>query len=58
MVDTDKIKATLQRVLRLLNQQIETEITKQSKDDFLAVINEVQQTLRVLENESPRIKPH
>ena len=52
MVDTDKIKATLQRVLRLLNQQIETEITKQSKDDFLAVINEVQQTLRVLENES------
>lgn len=58
MVDTDKIKATLQSVLRLLNQQIETEITKQSKDDFLAVINEVQQTLRVLENESPRIKPH
>jgi len=37
-MNTNKIKATLQSALRLLNKEIETEITKESKDEFLSVI--------------------
>jgi len=48
-VDTNKIKATLQSALQLLNQQIETEITKHSKDEFLKVINEIHEALRELD---------
>jgi hypothetical protein len=45
-MNTNKIKATLQSALRLLNKEIETEITKESKDEFLSVINEIQEALR------------
>jgi len=45
-MNTNKIKATLQSALRLLNKEIETEITKESKDEFLSVINEIQDALR------------
>ena len=45
-MNANKIKATLQSALRLLNKEIETEITKESKDEFLSVINEIQEALR------------
>jgi len=45
-MNTNKIKATLQSALRLLNKEIATEITKESKDEFLSVINEIQEALR------------
>jgi hypothetical protein len=47
--DTQKIKATLQSALRLLNKEIETEITKDAKDEYLRVINEIQQALKEFE---------
>ena len=45
-MNANKIKATLQSALRLLNKEIETEITKESKDEFLSVINEIQEALK------------
>lgn len=45
-MDTNKIKATLESALRLLNKEIETEITKDSKDEYLRVINEIHIALR------------
>lgn len=45
-MDTKKIKATLQSALHLLNKQIATEITRESKDEYLRVINEIQAALR------------
>lgn len=48
-MDKNKIKAALQSALRLLNKEIETEITKESKDGFLRVINEIQEALREFE---------
>ena len=48
-MDTQKIKITLQSALGLLNKQIATEITKESKDEYLRVINEIQVALREFE---------
>ena len=48
-MDTNKIKAALQSALHLLNKEIETEITKETKDEFLCVINEIQTALREFE---------
>jgi hypothetical protein len=48
-VDTNKIQAALQSALGLLNKEIETEISKESKDEYLRVINEIQTALREFE---------
>lgn len=48
-MDTNKIQAALQSALRLLNKEIETEISKESKDEYLRVINEIQTALREFE---------
>lgn len=49
MIDQNKIKATLESALQLLNKEIETEITNKSKDEYLRVINEIQKLLREME---------
>lgn len=48
MIDQKKIKATLESALRLLNREIETEITNKSKEEYLEVINEIQKLLKEL----------
>lgn len=48
-MDTNKIKATLQSALRLLNKEIGTEITKKTKDEYLRVINEIHAALKEFE---------
>lgn len=48
-MDTKKVKVTLQSALRLLNKEIGTEITKETKDEYLRVINEIQEVLREFE---------
>ena len=49
MIDQKKIKSTLERALQLLNKEIETEITNESKSEYLQVINEIQKRLKELE---------
>ena len=45
-MDTKKIKATLQSALHLLNKEIGTEITKETKEEYLRVINEIHVALK------------
>ncbi len=49
MIDQKKIKSTLESALQLLNKEIETEITNESKSEYLQVINEIQKRLKELE---------
>lgn len=49
MIDQKKIKSTLESALQLLNKEIETEITNESKSEYLQVINEIQKRLKEME---------
>ena len=49
MTDQKKIKSTLESALKLLTKEIETEITNESKSEYLQVINEIQKRLKELE---------
>ncbi len=48
-MNLDKIKATLESALQLLNKEIGTEIVNQTKEEYLRVINEIQQALKEFE---------
>ena len=48
-MDVNKIKATLESALQLLNKELGTEIVNQTKEEYLRVINEIQQALREFE---------
>jgi hypothetical protein len=45
-MDTNKIKKALTNALQLLNHEIVTEITHETKDEYLRVINEIVEALR------------
>ena len=45
-MDTNKIKRALTNALQLLNHEIVTEITQETKDEYLRVINEIIEALR------------
>jgi hypothetical protein len=45
-MDTNKIKKALKNALQLLNHEIVTEITQETKDEYLRVINEIIEALR------------
>jgi len=45
-MDLNKIKATLESALQLLNKELGTEILNQTKEEYLRVINEIQQALK------------
>lgn len=48
-MDVNKIKATLESALHLLNKELGTEIVNQTKEEYLRVINEIQQALKEFE---------
>jgi len=48
-MDSNKIKATLESALQLLNKELGTEIVNQTKEEYLRVINEIQQALKEFE---------
>ncbi len=48
-MDVNKIKATLESALQLLNKELSTEIVNQTKQEYLRVINEIQQALKEFE---------
>ena len=48
-MDLNKIKSTLESALQLLNKELGTEIVNQTKEEYLRVINEIQQALREFE---------
>jgi len=48
-MDVNKIKTTLESALQLLNKELGTEIVNQTKEEYLRVINEIQQALREFE---------
>jgi len=45
-MDTNKIKKALTNALQLLNHEIVTEITQETKDEYLRVINEIVEAMR------------
>jgi hypothetical protein len=45
-MNTDKIKTALTSALQLLNRQIVSEITQETKGEYLSVINEIIQALK------------
>ncbi len=45
-MNTNKVKSALTSALHLLNHEIITEITQETKDEYLRVINEIQEALR------------
>lgn len=45
-MDTNKIKEALTNALQLLNHEIVTGITQETKDEYLRVINEIVEALR------------
>ncbi len=45
-MNTTKIKTALMSALQLLNHEIVTEITQETKDEYLRVINEIVDALR------------
>jgi predicted Rossmann-fold nucleotide-binding protein len=45
-MNTHKIKKALTSALQLLNHEIVTEITRETKDEYLRVINEIVEALR------------
>jgi len=45
-MNTNKIKTALTNALQLLNHEIVSEITQESKDEYLQVINEIVEALR------------
>jgi hypothetical protein len=45
-MNTDKIKTALTSALQLLNHEIVSEITQETKDEYLRVINEIVEALR------------
>lgn len=45
-MNTNKIKTALTSALQLLNHEIVTEITRETKDEYLRVINEIVEALR------------
>jgi len=45
-MDTNKIKKALTNALELLNHEIVTEITQETKDEYLRVINEIVEAMR------------
>ena len=47
-MDTNKLKTVLEDALKLLNKGIISEISQESKDQYLKVINEIQKVLREL----------
>ena len=48
-MDVNKIKATLESALQLLHKELGTEIVNQTKEEYLRVINEIQQALKEFE---------
>ena len=48
MADIKKITTTLESALRLLNKELDTEITNKTKEEYLKVINDIQKLLREL----------
>ncbi|MGN6533848.1 MAG: hypothetical protein ACTHK0_19055 [Ginsengibacter sp.] len=48
-MNTNKIKTALSEALQLLNHQIVTEITDESKQEYLRVINHIVDALREFE---------
>jgi hypothetical protein len=45
-MDVNKIKATLESALQLLTKELGTEIVNKTKEEYLRVINEIQQALK------------
>ncbi|HEU5054790.1 MAG TPA: hypothetical protein VFT78_16860 [Hanamia sp.] len=45
-MEVNKIKATLESALQLLNKELGTEIVNKTKEEYLRVINEIQQALK------------
>ena len=45
-MDTNKIKKALISALQLLNHEIVTEITQETKDEYLRIINEIVEAIR------------